>query len=79
MELTRIQKTLGEDTVKLSGFFRRAGRDETQELYYEYPRAFENFVSESGNAFAPPLLLVAMAVGENLSFTRPCHANCSRG
>jgi hypothetical protein len=71
MELTRIQKTLGEDTVKLSGFFRRAGRDETQELYYEYPRAFENFVSESANAFAPPLLLVAMAGGEALVLHPP--------
>lgn len=71
MELAHIQKTLGEDIVKLSGFFRRAGSEKKQELYYEYPRTFERFVNEDANAFAPPLLLVAMTSGEELAIHPP--------
>jgi hypothetical protein len=79
MELERIQKTLAEDTVKLSGFFRRAGSEVSQELYYEYPRAFEPFICDSANAFAPPLLLVAMTSGEELVIHPPVSRKLREG
>ncbi len=71
MRLEHIQKTLSEDSVRLAGFFCRAGSAEARELYYEYPRVFETFVSERADAFAPPLLLAAMASGETLELQVP--------
>jgi hypothetical protein len=77
MPLVSVGKKVSDAHVRLSGLIHRVGSEEPLELYFEYPREFADFVSETADAFAPPLLLVAMASGENLVIlNRQCHARC---
>jgi hypothetical protein len=71
MQLVSVEKKEGGTHVRLSGLIRRMGSEEPLELYFEYPREFAAFVTETADAFAPPLLLVAMASGEVLTIQPP--------
>jgi hypothetical protein len=71
MQLVSVETKEGGTHVRLSGLIRRTGREEPLELYFEYPRELAAFVTETADAFAPPLLLVAMASSENLVIQPP--------
>ncbi len=75
MKLISVKKITDDNKVILVGLVHlnetREKEEKEIELYFKYPRKFANFVSETGDAFLPTLLLPAMYKGESLEIKTP--------
>jgi hypothetical protein len=69
MKLHDVQIRPGGDTIRVVGLLEWQGR--TQELYFEYPARFGEFVSPHADGFAAALLPAAMRAGEDLAIVPP--------
>lgn len=86
MRLTEVEIQRSAETVRLVGRVERlsdarvpwaisethfAGASSSNEIRFEFPRAWERFVSDAGDAFAIALLAPSMAAGEALELDVP--------
>ena len=69
MKLHEVEVRRGADTVRVVGRFEWRG--DAQELYFEYPSRFGDFVSPHADAFAAVMLPAAMRAGEDLAIVPP--------
>lgn len=71
MRLHNVSIRTGADTVRLVGEAESDRQPGVFELYFEFPIAFESFVSRSADAFAVAMLIPAMLRGEPLHISPP--------
>ena len=71
MRLADISIREDARSVRLTGVVERTHPANRFDLYFEFPTAYREFISESADAFAAAMLLPAMRAGERLEIVPP--------